>query len=87
MSTDIIRFPKADAGPFESLFSRGALGLYLLISLPLVLLTLAGWYIFYRWEIGQGEQPENTNDSKRSRLGWASVRRLVYRLTHSMLPT
>ena len=51
MSTDIIHFPKAEAGPYESKFSLGALELYLVISLPLVIVTLAGWYLFYLWEI------------------------------------
>ena len=87
MSTDIVHFPNTDAGPFESLFSRGALELYLLISLPLVVVTLAGWYIFYHWEIRQRDQSPRDPRPGRPYRAWATVRDCLRRLRLPILPT
>ncbi|KAL8793423.1 MAG: hypothetical protein Q9195_004009 [Heterodermia aff. obscurata] len=86
MSTDIVHFPNTDAGPFESLFSRGALELYLLISLPLVVITLAGWYVFYLWEIRQRDS--SPREPRRGRLyrAWVAIRKCFRRPRLSILP-
>ena len=87
MSTDIVRFPNTNAGPFEGFFSRGALKLYLLISLPLVVITLVGWYGFYHWEIRQGDQPPRDPQPGRLYQAWVTVGKCLRRQRLSNLPT
>ena len=87
MSTDIVHFPKTDAGPFESLFSLGALELYLLISLPLVVITLVGWYVFYHWEIRQRGRPRPDPRPGRPYRAWAIAHKCFRRLRLPVLPT
>lgn len=47
MSTDIIRFQEVN-GKTDRTFQSGALKLYLAITLPMMFLTFAGWWIFYK---------------------------------------
>jgi hypothetical protein len=49
MSTDIIHFYTTDAGESQTVYQKGALQLYLAISLPLMLLTFTAWYGVYWW--------------------------------------
>ena len=86
MSTDIVHFPNTDVGPFESLFSRGALKLYLLISLPLVVITLAGWYVFYHWEIRQTGQSSRVLQPCRPYRAWVTARKYLRRPRLWILP-
>ena len=86
MSTDMIQFAKANVGPFGSLFSVGALGLYLLISLPLVIITLSGWYLFYRWELRHRNRAASTDKPSLRRRGWVSARRFIHGSYLSILP-
>ena len=48
MSTDI--FVTTDTGQFGNTVQLGALRLYIAISLPLVVVTMLGWYGVYWWE-------------------------------------
>lgn len=48
MSTDIFR--TTNTGQFGNTVQLGALRLYIMISLPLVVVTLLAWYGFYWWE-------------------------------------
>lgn len=87
MSTDIVHFPDANAGPFESLFSLGALQLYLLISLPLVVVTLVGWYVFYLWEIRQKDRTAKPEEPNRVYTVLGSFRNSLCGSCRSVLPT
>ena len=48
MSTDI--FNVTNTGLFRETIELGALRLYIIISLPLVVMTLLAWYGVYWWE-------------------------------------
>lgn len=48
MSTDIVRFQPDASGLIRTVFSPGALKLYLEISLPLTFLTLLTFWILYK---------------------------------------
>lgn len=48
MSTDI--FKATNKGKFGNAVELGALKMYVMISLPLVVVTLLAWYGFYWWE-------------------------------------
>ena len=48
MSTDI--FKGSNTGLFGNTIELGALGLYITISVPLVVVTLLAWYGVYWWE-------------------------------------
>ena len=48
MSTDIFR--ATNTGQFGNTVQQGALRLYIVISLPLVVVTMLAWYGVYWWE-------------------------------------
>ncbi|TVY37913.1 hypothetical protein LOCC1_G008368 [Lachnellula occidentalis] len=48
MSTDIIHF-QAESPTSGKIFQLGALELYLAITIPLMAVTFAAWYLVYRW--------------------------------------
>ncbi|TVY55321.1 hypothetical protein LCER1_G003907 [Lachnellula cervina] len=48
MSTDIIHF-QAESNTYGKIFQLGALELYLAITIPLMVVTFAAWYLVYRW--------------------------------------
>jgi len=48
MSTDIIHF-QAESKTSGKIFQLGALELYLAITIPLMAVTFAAWYLVYRW--------------------------------------
>ena len=48
MSTDI--FKATNTGKFGNTVELGALRMYVMISLPLVVITLLAWYGVYWWE-------------------------------------
>jgi hypothetical protein len=47
MSTDIVRFPDGQVGISNGIVSKGAIALYLALTLPLLAFTLVAWYVFY----------------------------------------
>jgi hypothetical protein len=47
MSTDIVRFPNGRKGLDHGVFSEGAIALYLLLTIPLMALTLVAYYLIY----------------------------------------
>ena len=49
MSTDIVRWNSDNDGHSVRVVSSGALWLYLIITLPLMVVTFAGWYGVYWW--------------------------------------
>lgn len=87
MSTDIIHFPKAESGPLESVVSPRALQLYLIISLPLVVVTLGGWYLYYLWEIRPRYKPLMPNRSNNAQSNWFSPHKPLRVSGPSLLPT
>lgn len=64
MSTDIIRFQNDQNGEPQRVFHSKALQLYLMITLPLMLLTFAAWY-FVKRRIGRKTR-QNTDEEMSS---------------------
>ena len=56
MSTDIIRFESPSGGPGSEVFQADALKIYVYVSIPLMVLTFAAWYLIYRWESWKAEK-------------------------------
>ncbi|KUJ17136.1 uncharacterized protein LY89DRAFT_585234 [Mollisia scopiformis] len=50
MSTDIVRFQGPNGGPGPKTFQAEALKLYVYITLPMMLLTFAAWFLIYKLE-------------------------------------
>ncbi|KAK4952430.1 hypothetical protein LTR10_009236 [Elasticomyces elasticus] len=50
MSTPIVTFAPGSSSTSDSNISTGALGFYVAISLPLMILTFLSWYAVYWWE-------------------------------------
>ncbi|KAK5720387.1 hypothetical protein LTR17_015024 [Elasticomyces elasticus] len=50
MSTPIVSFAPGSSSTSDSNISTGALGFYVAVSLPLVILTFLSWYAVYWWE-------------------------------------
>jgi hypothetical protein len=49
MSTDILQFQTTESGSAQEVFQLDALTRYLEITLPLMLITFAAWYVVYWW--------------------------------------
>lgn len=49
MSTDIIRYQTNKEGSSVKVVQSGALRLFLAITLPMMVITFAAWYIVYWW--------------------------------------
>ena len=49
MSTDIVKFRINKSGLLENSVQLGALQLYIVVSLPLMLITFLAWYGVYWW--------------------------------------
>jgi hypothetical protein len=62
MSTDIIKYPQSNSGKPERVFSVAALKLYLAISVPFMLITFLGAWIFYYQAIQGDEKIPDTHD-------------------------
>jgi len=56
MSTDIVRFESSSGGPGPEVFEADALKLYAYISIPMMVLTFAAWYLIYKWETWKAEK-------------------------------
>lgn len=50
MSTPIVTFAPGSPSTSDRRVSAGALGFYVAVSLPLMLLTFTSWYAVYWWE-------------------------------------
>jgi hypothetical protein len=56
MSTDIVQFQDSNGGPGPEVFQWPALRLYIIISIPLMVVTFAAWGIIYKWESWKAEK-------------------------------
>ena len=56
MSTDIVHFQDSNGGPGPEVFQWPALRLYIIISLPLMVVTFAAWGIIYKLESWKAEK-------------------------------
>jgi hypothetical protein len=65
MSTDIIKFPSSHLGAFGGEYSSAAMRLYLSISVPFMVLTFLGSWIFYRWVRHQDKLSLEQSDEQR----------------------
>jgi hypothetical protein len=50
MSTDIVHWQTPAPGGLEEVVSTGAIKIFLIITVPCMLLTFAAAYGFYRWK-------------------------------------
>lgn len=56
MSTDIVKFEGSNGGPGPEIFQWPALRLYIIISIPFMVVTFAAWGIMYKLEIRRAEK-------------------------------
>jgi hypothetical protein len=49
MSTDIVHWQTPAPGELEKVVSSGAIEIFLVVTVPCMILTFAGAYGFYRW--------------------------------------
>ena len=49
MSTDIIRWQTNATGQSERLYQSGALGVYLAITIPMMVIAFGAWRVVYEW--------------------------------------
>jgi hypothetical protein len=49
MSTDIVTWQTDSGGQTQRVYQSGALGLYLAITIPMMVVTFGAWRVVYEW--------------------------------------